>query len=185
MNFDQAVTEVVSTIKRPDKIVEVRREINAAISFYCLDNTFAADYNEQAITIDATQYTQAFAKSLMTRFRKFRFIKIAGTTCFLSPMSEVEILKGCTGNKYYEIGTNVNISLSTLASSLDVGFYSYPPILSGPDTFWLLDLQPYMVIDRACATMFRSIGDEKSMAAFAASARDHYMAARKDLISAQ
>jgi hypothetical protein len=182
MNFAQVVDEVVSTIKRPDLIGQVRREVNAAISFYCLDNTFASDFVEQSVPIDPQQYTQAFAKSTLARFRKFKYIKIGGTKSFLSKLSDAEILSGCfdSKNSYYEIGVNVNISINTLAPALDVGFYAYPPILANTDEFWLLDIAPFMVIDRACATMFRSIGDEKSMQTHAASARDHYTAARKD-----
>jgi hypothetical protein len=181
MNFLEAYNEVLETVKRPDLSSRIRREVNAAISFYCLDNEFSRDYVEQSVALDAQEYTQSFALSLLERFRKFKYIKRGGTKKHLSVISEAEMFKGCTeSDKYYIVGTNVNVSLKALAATLDVGFYTYPAILSGEDTFWLLDIAPYMIIDRACASLFRSIGDEKSMQTHAASAREHYMASRKD-----
>lgn len=183
MNFTQAVNEVVGIIKRPDLIASARREINSAIMFYCLDNHFARDFVEQSITLDAQQYTQSFSLNDLTRFRDFEYLKIGGTKAFLSKVSETERKAGCfTSNKYYIAGTNVNVSLRSLSASLDVGYYSYPPLLTNEDTHWMLDIQPYMIIDRACSVLFKTIGDERSMNAHRSSAGELYMAARKDLI---
>jgi hypothetical protein len=182
MNFLQAVNEVVETIKRPDKISTCRREVNAAISFYCLDNEFARDYVEQSVVLDPQQYTQSFSLTDLTRFRKFKYLKRGGTKCFLSLSTPAKVASGDDCDSYYEVGSAVNISLKKLAATLDVGFYQHPPILTDDDgIFWLLDVAPFMVIDRACAAMFRVIGDEKSMQAHMISAREAYIAARKDL----
>lgn len=184
MNFLQAVNEVLESTKRPDKINTIRREINAAISFYCLDNEFARDYVEQAIPLDSGEYTQSFALSDLTRFRKFKFLKRGGTKDFLTKLSDNEMTKGLDRcNKYYVVGSSVNISLRQLADSLDVGFWTYPPVLKDADEFWLLDVSPYMIIDRASAAIFKDIGDEKSFQVHRGYATEHYMAARKDLLS--
>jgi hypothetical protein len=185
MNFTEACSLVVEAIKRPDKINRVRNKVNAAISFFVLDNEFALDYKEQAITLDATQYTQSFDISTMTRFRKFDYLKNGGTKIFLKHISDSERLS-CSDwrNRWYQAGTAVNIYLSALASTLDVGYYQYPALLtdvSGFNTHWLLDVAPFMVVDRAIADMFREIGDEKSFQAIRASSTEQYMAMRKDL----
>lgn len=188
MNFTEVTSEVISIIKRPDKIADARREINNAIRFYCLDNKFARDFQEQSVVLDAAEYTQSFALSTLTRFRTFRYIKRGGTLEYLDLLGEDEIFKQQNKcDKYYIAGENVNISMRKLAAALDVGYYKYPKVLTDAgdnNTFWLLDMQPFMVIDRACATLFRNIGDEKSMQAHAASAREGYLACRKDLLSA-
>jgi hypothetical protein len=183
MNFTQVVAEVVETIKRPDLINRARREVNSSISFYCLDNEFSRDFQEQIIVLDPLEYTQSFALSDMTRFRKFKYLRRGDTKKYLSVISDEEMIKGCTINdKYYIAGLNVNVSLKARAATLDVGYYMHPPILTdNAPEFWLLDVSPFMVVDRACAAVFRSIGDEKSMQTHAISARESYLTARKDL----
>jgi hypothetical protein len=189
MNFTQAVSEVVSTVGRPDLIGRVRREVNSAIAFYVIDMDAPQDFAEQSVAIDANEYTQAFALSELTRFRKFKYIKRGGTKKYLSVVSDKEMMEGCTlRDRYYQVGTSVNVYLHTLAATLDVGYYSYPSLLTDDvdsRSHWLLDYQPYMVIERACGTMFRSMGDEKSMTTSLAMAKELYTAARKDLLSNQ
>jgi hypothetical protein len=188
MLFSEAVTEVSAIVKRPDLVSSVRREINAAISFYCLDNEFPRDFQEQAVALDANEYTQSFALSLLTRFRKFKYLKRGGTIKYLTIVSEAEMFKECLlVDRYYVMGDTVNISLKALAATLDVGYYKYPPILTGggsTDQHWLLDIAPYMIIDRACSALFRSIGDERSMNVHRAAAGEAYLAFRKDQLSA-
>lgn len=184
MNFTEAVEEVKVTVKRPDLISRIRREVNSAITFYCLENDFPRDYSEQVIALNAQEYTQAFALSSMTRFRKFKYLRRAEKK-FLTVVADSEMFAGCyLEDKYYIAGSNVNISMAAKSATLDVGYYSYPPVLSdGSPTFWMLDLNPYMIIDRACAAVFKVIGDEKSLQAHAASARESYLAFRKDQLS--
>ena len=183
MNFAQTVAEVVETTKRPDLINRIRRAVNSSISFYCLDNEFSRDFQEQIITLDPLEYTQSFALSEMVRFRKFKYLRRGDTKKYLSVVGHEEMIKGCTiSDKYYIAGLNVNISLKARAATLDVGYYMHPPLITDDtEQFWLLDVSPFMVIDRACAAVFRSIGDEKSMQTHAISARESYLAARKDL----
>lgn len=184
MLFSEAVAEVVSIVKRPDLASAARREVNSAISFYCLENEFPRDFTEQIVTLNAQEYVQSFALSLLTRFRRFKYLKRQATQEFLGRFSEAEMVKGCVlADKYYVVGTNVNVSMRKLAAGLDVGYFQYPPLLTGVDgsnNFWLLDVSPYMIVDRACAAIFRSIGDERSMRVHAEDAGQSYLAFRKD-----
>lgn len=182
MNFAQAVAEVLETTKRPDLIGRIRREVNSSISFYCLDSEFPRDFSEQEITLNPNEYAQTFALSEMTRFRKFKYLRRAAKY-FLSPVSTEDIAKACyTGDKYYIAGSIVNIAMRALSPTLSVGFYSYPPLLTdSSEPFWLLEQSPYMVIDRTCASIFKSIGDEKSFQTHRADAADQYLSFRKDI----
>lgn len=185
MNFTQAVAEVVAEIKRPDKINSARREVNAAITFYCLDNHFSRDLAERSLPITPNEYIQAFDLSEFERFRHFKYIKRGGTTQHLTPLAGSDILKACTQqDKYYIAGETVNINMARLAATLDIGWYKYPPVLTGAaaaNEFWLLAVSPWMVINRAIGMVFKAIGDEKSYQTHLGIARDDYLAARKDL----
>jgi hypothetical protein len=182
MNYLQAVNEIHATTKRPDKANLARRKINAAISFYSLDNEFRRDYAEQSVTLVATEYTQAIALSELTRFRKFHYIKLGGTKKFLTPIPDSELFKPCVNSsRYYIAGSSFYVSLPSLASTLDVGYFQYPAVLlEDTDTNWMLDIAPFMIIDWAIGEVFKDIGDEKSFATHRASSREQYLAFRRD-----
>lgn len=164
MNFSEVVAAVTDITKRPDKIVDVRREVNSAIAHFCSDASFDFDREEIAVPIDATLYQQDIPMSTFPRWRKFWYLKQAGSKIYLNKLNERDLGKtDCDiRNKYYVSGTNLRISMATLASSLEVGFYKVPPILSGTDEFWLIDMYPYPVIDRTASKIFASIGDDAS-----------------------
>lgn len=184
MNFTDAVAEIVTSSGRPDKIALARRKLNAAIVFFSLDSSFKRDYKEQQVTTDANEYTQAFALSELTRFRRFHYMKIGGTKLFLTVLPDSELFKCCdVKGRYYHVGDNVNINLQQLTSYLDVGYFQYPTTLTdtaGNNTYWMLDMYPYMLIDYALADVFKEIGDEKSFTALRLSAKEQYLAFRKD-----
>lgn len=190
MNFSEVTTEVMDTIKRPDKLNLVYRKINAAISFFCLDNDFPRDFEEVLLPITATLYKQPLLLSALLRFRKFKYIKRAGTKNFLKLLDNTELFSSsdCT-DRYYIAGDYFHINMASLATNLDVGYYKYPPLLTiaaNNSNHWLLDVAPFIVIDHATAAVFRDIGDEKSANIHSQMAREGYLAARKDLgISSQ
>jgi len=186
MNFSEAVTEVLSIVKRPDKALVAARELNAAILFCCTNAEFARDLVEMSIPIDAASYAQNLDLTdtdLFTRFRKFKAMKAPGINGYLGQLEPDKIFtKGIELlNKFYVAGNQVNFKLCALSDTINVSYYQYPPILFGVDTFWLLDLQPYMLIDRAAAKILRTIGDDKSADRHDADFRLVYMAAINDL----
>ena len=187
MNFAEVVNEVRLILKRPELDNQIKRQVNAAISLFCYDTDFARDFVEESVSIDGAEYSQAFAISSFTRFRKFVYLKRGGTNKYLRRLSINEMAKGCAdrGDKFYEVGTNVNIYLKQYADTLDVGYMSYPPLLtgaSGANTFWLIEMAPYMVIDKAAALLFQQIGDEVSMRTHNTQAIETYATFRKDNI---
>lgn len=181
MNFTDAVNEVKETTKRPDLLSRIRREVNSAISFYCLDNEFSRDFAEQEIALDPNEFRQSFLISSMTRFRKFKYLRRAPNK-FLTEVTSDDLKNGCyTNDKWYIAGSNVNISMLAATSTLSVGYYMHPPVLNdGSPDFWLLEVAPFMIIDKACSQIFKTIGDERSMKTHLQDAATGYEALRKD-----
>lgn len=183
MNFGQTVAAVVEIIKRPDKASDVKREVNSAISNFSVDAEFERDLAEISLPLDNTQYSQSLALSLLPRYRKIWYVKYGGTRKRIKKASLTSLfdLSCDMRDRYYISGSNMNIQLATLASSLDVGFFQFPPLLTaGTDEFWMLDLIPHMVIDRAAGKLFTSIGDAASAQRHEAFAVAAYQSARRD-----
>jgi hypothetical protein len=164
MNFTEAVNEVIEITKRPDKVSSIRREVNAAINWCCTDTDFARDRNEQTVAISSSAYAGNILLSAFTRFRKIDAIRPSARNKTLDNLDPRNIFaKGKEQTDvYYIAGLQLNYKLCKLDSSLLVAYYSYPPALINIDTFWLLDVSPYMIIDRAAAKLFNDIGDDRS-----------------------
>lgn len=192
MNFTEVVAEVLSIVKRPDKLADIRRVVNATVSQSCIGTSFARDLQERSIVIDPAAYAQNIALSEFSRFRKFQYIKPSNRNIYINPLgperifaqvkqgnsvSDVELL-----DKYYVAGDQVNFKLCQAAPSLLVGWFAYPPVLTdAAPTFWLLDVAPYMIIDGAAGKLFKSIGDDQSAAKHETEYRLAYLQAIQDL----
>lgn len=185
MNFSQVVAEVRLITKRPELDNQIKRQVNAAISLFTYDTEFVDDFAEDIITLDGAEIAQSFSKSGLTRFRKFKYLKRGGTSFYLTRLGDKEIVNGCADrrDKFYEVGTSVNIFLKNYANTLDVGWMQYPPLLTGAldaNEYWMLDRAPYMVIDKAASIIFGQIGDEAGMNSYGRQANEAYRAFRKD-----
>lgn len=182
MNFTQAVAEVVRKVKRPDLLPDARLEVNAAISFCCLDTNFARDFDEVEVAI-AEEYSFNIALTEFPQWRKFVYIRPVGRNCILTP---IDVVRAFMNNKertdvYYVAGNQVNIKLSKTTTALKVGYMLYPPTLTDlAPTHWLLDVAPYMIIDKAAAAVFKNTGNnaeaDKHESKFALA----YLSAAKD-----
>lgn len=183
MNFTEVVAEVLRIVKRPDKITDIRREVNAAINHFSVDSDFPRDLQEVLQAITATEYTQAIALSTFTRFRKFRYIKRAGTREFLKRLNDTDLFdtRCDLRDRYYIAGTNVNISMTKTAASLDIGYYQYPPVLTDASpNYWMLEGNWNAVVNKAASVIFANIGDDSSARTHNAFAVQAYMAFRQD-----
>jgi len=70
MNFTEIVTEIISMTKRPDKINDIRREVNAAILYYSTEHDYRRDLVETTIAITHAGFEVIVDIGLLTRFRK-------------------------------------------------------------------------------------------------------------------
>lgn len=186
MNFTEAVNEVLAIVKRPDKILDIRREVNAAVNFFCADTDFKRDVEEVLLAIDPLQYSQNLPYTSFTRFRKVQFMKRGGTREYLTLLEAKTMpAANCSLDKFYLAGSGIRINMAKLAANLDIGYFQYPPTLTdAAGTFWLLDVSPYMVIDRAASKIFVNIGDTASATPHANSSSAAYLAFRSDQKSA-
>lgn len=162
MNFTDIVSSVLGTLKRPDKLNEVRREVNAAILHYCSLDNFAEDIQEIQYQLPVAG-SEAIINTVseFTRYRKIAYIKISGTKIYVKPLDSL-VPEPCADlrNKYYQAGVNLNINLSQSATHLDIGYYQYPPTLTDASpTHWILNGNWYAVEQKALATLLNDIGD--------------------------
>jgi hypothetical protein len=184
MNFAEVVLAVIGITKRPDKQAETERAVNAALSYFCLKEKFDKDLIEGSLTINASLYGDTISLASLTRFRHFKYIKVPGKLSYLKKIGSDQIFTpggSMQKNCYYVAGTNLTYILSSLAPSLEIGYYSYPATLSGSQTHWLLEANPHCVIDKAAADIFKSIGDDASFRIHAALAVDAYDVVVRDL----
>lgn len=187
MNFTEVVAEVLAAVKRPDKLLAIRREVNAAVTFFSGNQNFSQDVFEQLLAIEPQEYTQGIEFSSLTRYRKMKYMKRAGTKNYLSRLGAKELGTDCDmQDRYYVTGSGIQISMTALAANLDIAFYQYPPILTDIDPdYWMLGQGWPMIFNRAAAKIFADIGDDASAKLHEAYARTDYAAfeadAEKDL----
>lgn len=169
MNFTEVVAEILSVIKRPDKLSNIRREVNSAIHIFAQDGDFAKCFEEVAVTINPAAYAQTIAMTAFPRHRKFKYIRRGGTRNYLSPLALASLGKSDCDirNKYYIAGTNLNISMTTYALTLDAGYFAYPPYLTdAAPEYWLLDQAWPAVFNRATSKILEDIGDPAGASKF-------------------
>jgi hypothetical protein len=183
MNFTEIVNEVSSITKRPDKVVDIRREVNKAINFFCVEGTFARDRDELLVTLDANLCAQSIPLNQFTRFRKVEAIIVPYRKKPLDPTDPTKLFTkdGCDlRDAFYLAGDSINISLSQTSATCKVGYFKYPQIFTGTDTFWLMEVSPFMIIDRAASTIFFNIGDDASGKYHKGLADEAFVSAKRD-----
>lgn len=188
MNFAEVVTAVTGIVKRPDKVAEIERAINASLSDCTVRASFAYDLVETSIPVDPTLYGDTIIFNnltvpVVTRFRKFKYVKPTAVQYYLDPIGADKIFTpggNTQRNKYYVAGNSLTYVLGALTTALEIGYYQYAPVLKNAEEYWMLDLMPNTIIDLAAARIFRSIGDETSFRAFLATGMDSFKLNRND-----
>jgi hypothetical protein len=186
MFFSDIITEVLGITARPDRETEIGNAINFVVSRCCMKASFAKDLVEASVVIDPAAYGDTIDyMAEVTRFRKFKYVKAYGTKRYLKPIDSDRLFTPgdvMQKDRYYVAGINMTYTLSTLAPSLEIGYYQYPDTLAigTNETFWLTDIAPYCIIDLAAARIFRSIGDDTSAKAYEASGEELFKIVRRD-----
>lgn len=188
MNFSEAIEEVLSITKRPDKTDAAASQLNKAIALFTLKSNFKLDLVEATVAVDSTLFgdTVDITDWGFTRFRKFKYIKPTGKRYYLKFVDPEQIFTPSgeiQRNRFYVAGNNLTYTLTELAETLEVGYYQYAPVLTEVEdnnTHWMLDLMPYAVIEKAAAQVFKSIGDDTSARFYEASSMEFFLAARRD-----
>lgn len=164
MTFNEVADAVMLKIRRPEKTGLIHKEINAAINFFCSDLNATRDVEELLLSIDAAEYTQAIPLSSLPRYRKMQYIRRSGTRSYLKYLSPKRMFEtNCDmRDRWYLAGSSIKIAMVELAPALDIGYYTYPPILttvSGNNEHWMLDQAWPIIVDRVAAKVFADIGD--------------------------
>lgn len=186
MLFNEAVAAVQAKLKRPEKTQIVMNEINDAINFFSSDLNSNRDVEEILLSIDPVEYTQAIPLTSLPRYRKMQYIRRSGTRKYLTYL---DVKKMFTTNcdmqdKWYLAGSSIKISMTELASALDIGYYQYPPILTmadGNNSHWLLDQAWPVIVNRTLAKCFADIGDMQESAKNEGYAVAGWLSKRADL----
>lgn len=164
MLFQEVAAAVQARLRRPEKMSIVHDEINAAINFFSSDLNANRDVEEILLAIDPLEYTQAIPLTSLPRYRKMQYIRRSGTREYLTYIDpKLLMTKNCDmQDRWYLAGSSIKISMTKLATALDIGFYVYPPVLTtatGNNTHWLLDQAWPVIRDRTLAKCFADIGD--------------------------
>lgn len=162
MNFTQAVAEVVSITARPDKLADIKRNVNSAINFCCIEGNFVRDLVEDSYVIDPGLTAQSLPLSDFLRWRKFAYIKAPASKHYVTNRDPSKIFESNKEAKdvYYVVGDEVKFSLCNVSPSLLIGHFTYPPTLTDlAPTHWLLEVSPYMIIHKAAAALFSDVGN--------------------------
>lgn len=162
MDFNYVFQQVLASTKRPDKAVQVAREINAAITFFSADAEFEQDIVEQSVVLDPNQWSQAFPLTDLPRFRKFDYLKYGA--CQLKQISPSQLFTAKDiRNRWYQNGSGIVVNLGTLTSSIDVAYFQYPEIQTPANpNYWMFTGGWNFIFDRVCAKIFEDIGDTQS-----------------------
>lgn len=183
MLFTEAIAEVRTIIKRKDLDSTIKRELNSAMNFFSVESDFARDLEEISIAVNPNLYAQNISLNLLPGFRKIVWMKPPIGKKLLAPISPRKIFSNCCeeSNCYYLAGNQLNLRLAALTSTILVGYMKAPSVLTGgTDTYWMLEVSPYMIIDRAAGNIFKNLGNQTESATHLANSSIAYMSAVRD-----
>lgn len=183
MNFTQVVDAVVDITKRPDKRTAIEREVNSAINFCTIEGNFARDIIEDVYSIDPSQYAQSLPLTTFTRWRKFAYIKMPTAKHYIDPVDPSKLFEKNQERKdvYYVVGDGIKFRLCRLSSSLYIGHFTYPPVLTDANpNYWLLDVSPYMIIAKAAQAIFSEVGNSTEASAQGGIFATMFLSAQRD-----
>lgn len=188
MNFSEVVAEVLRITKRPDKTLDIRREVNAALLKYCTDYEYPRNLVELLLPIDPAEYAQAIPLTSLPYYRSMKYIRRSGTRFYLSalPLSEMTKPNCNYADKFYIAGDSLNINMTALAANLDIGYNRFPPTLtdSSPE-HWMLEGNWFAIMSHAAAKVFADIGDEQSHSTHLSHAREAYAVYRSSAVRSE
>jgi hypothetical protein len=164
MDFSQAAAAVVRILRRPDRLEDVKANINKAIGFMAASGTFAADLVELQHTIDPTLYAQSFdiTAAPFERFRKIKYIRPTGFRKYLTWRDSSMVFddNGCESlNVWYRAGNNIVFKLSALQPTLEIAYYQYhQQLVDDTDEDWMIDQMWPALQDVTLSYSFDDIG---------------------------
>lgn len=188
MNVTDIVAEVARITRRADKIPDTYREFNKSLRKFVSAADMARDIKEDIyLNPEPAANVVSFPLTELVRFRKFAYLKPSTYRRPLELVTPSTAFRDCqqVPNAYYVTGASAVINMTATAPEFIIGHFQYPVIHTADtpevDQHWLIQVQPYLLIDATAAAMFRSIGDDKSAQQYEADARIQWDSCRSDL----
>lgn len=185
MNLQEVVSEITTTLGRPDKVADAKAAVNSAISFCCLETNFARDFDEiEVATPVPLEFAFSIALSEFERWRKFLYIRPVGRNKVLTFIDPAKAFSNDRerSDVYYVAGNNVIIKLCEKTPNLRVGYLQYPPrLVDDNDTHWTLEVIPHVIITRALTSLFMMIGNTSEADRLSVQFITEYASAARDL----
>lgn len=187
MDFVTATDEIVRLVKRPDKREDIKGHINRTISLFAANGTFFHDLVEMQHTVNGSEYAQSFSIAVapFERFRKIKYIRPTSWRKYLTWRDPATVFdaNGCQAqNVWYRAGNNIVFNVSSLVSTLEIGYYQYPVnLVNDSDVNWMLDEMWLAVKDIAASYTFGTIGNESEKRTYFATGMEMYRVFLRDL----
>ncbi len=174
MDYQTAITQVVSIVKRPDKMGEIRWAINAAIDDLVRRDKFGYDLYQLDFPILEADKSSSIQNVPYTAFTtvKPRHIESITTDTDANSYTEIKpkniVLNGkARCGVFYKRNDMLVIKTRVLANTIKVSYYAAPPLLSqDTDTHWTLEHAFSAIVARACYHVFSTIGQDKDTAVY-------------------
>lgn len=166
MDFTEAVQLVLAKVKRPDKLILARAEVNNAVMLFTAQMDHPRDLVEGVHTASLADYTHTLPLADLPRYRKMDWLRYPGTRAYVSPLDNRVL--GCTDDirdKYYLAGNSLKVNLAKPTASLEYSYYAWPPTLTDlSPNHWQFEGNYPAIVAKAASMLFVDIGDAESAA---------------------
>jgi hypothetical protein len=168
----QILDDVIALTSRQDRRTLALSLLNTAVRELA-SRDFPKGILETTLNIASDDLSTSVSISALIRFRRFAYIRIAGTCVQLTKENAASMMGGgcLRQNAYWVAGDLLYYSLGQYAPALEVGYYTYPDVLTETapaNTNWYLDHFQSAITFRVCSSVFRLIGDDASANAYLA-----------------
>lgn len=172
MTLTEILDAVASRTKRPDREAEILLAVQEATLFCHSFDFFRRDLAEVPIPYGDQGLSSGqilLDDIVLPAFRKISYWRkwdpigrIAGS--YLSPCEPDALFTSYSLKKqdvYYVAGRVVNWLSSTNDTAHIIGYWRLPDISKSRYTSWIATVQPFAIINRAAAKIFRTVGQQE------------------------
>lgn len=174
------LADVYVITNRPDLVSESTIAVRKATIKCHGADLFEKDLAQQIVTLspldtpDDFRYQIDLSASPFARVRQIHYIyehniPLTGTEKKFLAREADSILNDYRTelqDYYYVIGSQINMRGSKSYSRVRVGYYQVPDTASNTYSSWIADLYPDIIIEEACAAVFKMIGKDEEAASY-------------------
>lgn len=182
-SYIQLQTDIYNLTKRPDMQAETAIAIRKATLKLHNADTWKNDLTNTIYALpanpstDLVSFRYAIDMTQVAYFPYFRKIKsiyeynnpLTGREQFYKEL-EVDRIQDDylleDINYWYQAGRQVNLRANKSLTNLNITYYRFPDVTAANYTSWIADQFPDMVIEEACAKLFKTIGKDTEAQAY-------------------